>query len=485
MICHVFKTKRRRGGKLKSARLYSGRYRLGKIGPLVTVPLHTPDKQVAQQYLRRIVLEAERERAGLSVPKSMREAAQKAITNHVDDYCTDFAAKGRDAMYVYTVQKRLARICRESNWHQCAHVTADSFVSWRAKQSKAAKTLNEYQATLDAFFNWMKKQGRVLCNPLEMVGKVEERGRTTFERRAFTDLEVQRLLAVSDDRATVYLLAVNTGLRRAELEALRKADVYLNVDDPYLRARASTTKNHKDAVLWLNAEVVDRLRPLMAAGSPENPLFPSLPSMEQFRADLKAAGISYLDATGRRADFHALRHTLATNLALAGVASRVAMELMRHSDMRLTTKTYTDTRLLPTHEATQKLPRFLSTEKDTQIRTQKLGSGRPDASRPVSGEDCTNAHQTPDTIGDCQSVTSTDAACRKKKVVPRLGLEPRTNRLRVCCSTIELPRLPKGRAFIPTSFPLVNISFGDSLHRFARQGGITDFSTMGTRTALI
>ena len=49
---------------------------------------------------------------------------------------------------------------------------------------------------------------------------------------------------------------------------------------------------------------------------------------------------------------------------------------------------------------------------------------------------------------------------RKKKVVPRLGLEPRTNRLRVCCSTIELPRLPKGMAFIPTSHPLVNTSFG-------------------------
>ena len=60
--------------------------------------------------------------------------------------------------------------------------------------------------------------------------------------------------------------------------------------------------------------------------------------------------------TGHRADFHSLRHTLATNLARAGTAPRVAMEIMRHSDMRLTAKTYTDAGLLPVADAVLKLP---------------------------------------------------------------------------------------------------------------------------------
>ena len=60
-----------------------------------------------------------------------------------------------------------------------------------------------------------------------------------------------------------------------------------------------------------------------------------------------------------RTDFHSLRHTLATNLALAGTAPRVAMEAMRHSDMRLTTKTYTDAGLLPLFDAVTKLPSFV------------------------------------------------------------------------------------------------------------------------------
>ena len=83
-----------------------------------------------------------------------------------------------------------------------------------------------------------------------------------------------------------------------------------------------------------------------------------LPKMETFKRDLRRAGIEFIDAKGRRADFHSLRHTLGTNLALAGTAPRVAMEAMRHSDIRLTTKTYTDTGLLPVSDAVAKLPSF-------------------------------------------------------------------------------------------------------------------------------
>ena len=50
-----------------------------------------------------------------------------------------------------------------------------------------------------------------------------------------------------------------------------------------------------------------------------------------------------VEATGRIADFHKLRHTFGTNLARAGVPPSVAMKLMRHSDITLTMKLYTHT----------------------------------------------------------------------------------------------------------------------------------------------
>jgi len=97
-----------------------------------------------------------------------------------------------------------------------------------------------------------------------------------------------------------------------------------------------------------------------------------MPSMDRFRADLKAAGIEFIDAKGLRADFHSLRHTLATNLARAGTAPRVAMEIMRHSDMRLTAKTYTDAGLLPIADAVLNLPSHVKPITGTQIGTQNL-----------------------------------------------------------------------------------------------------------------
>lgn len=59
-----------------------------------------------------------------------------------------------------------------------------------------------------------------------------------------------------------------------------------------------------------------------------------------------------------RADFHSLRHTLATNLVRRNVAPRGAMEILRHSEIRLTTNHYTDASLLPLVDAIGKVPAF-------------------------------------------------------------------------------------------------------------------------------
>jgi hypothetical protein len=106
--------------------------------------------------------------------------------------------------------------------------------------------------------------------------------------------------------------------------------------------------------------------------------------MDEFRDDLKAANILFINPAGLRADFHSLRHTLATNLARAGTAPRVAMEIMRHSDMRLTAKTYTDAGLLPVADAVLKLPGLTAPKvAGTQIGTQKLFPAGQTESAPV------------------------------------------------------------------------------------------------------
>jgi len=59
------------------------------------------------------------------------------------------------------------------------------------------------------------------------------------------------------------------------------------------------------------------------------------------KKDLAAAKIAYRDESGRDIDFHSLRHTFCSNLALAGVHPTVAQQLARHADIKITMKYYT------------------------------------------------------------------------------------------------------------------------------------------------
>ncbi len=72
--------------------------------------------------------------------------------------------------------------------------------------------------------------------------------------------------------------------------------------------------------------------------------------------DLIAAGIPKRDERGRTIDGHALRHSFRTLLSKGGVAPRTAQQAMRHSDIQLTKKTYTDPKLLDVQGALDSLP---------------------------------------------------------------------------------------------------------------------------------
>ena len=62
-------------------------------------------------------------------------------------------------------------------------VTAESFIAWRHAQALSPKTLNDYQQAVCAVLGWLKKSGRIEVNPIERVGRVDGRGKQTFERR--------------------------------------------------------------------------------------------------------------------------------------------------------------------------------------------------------------------------------------------------------------------------------------------------------------
>jgi hypothetical protein len=214
------------------------------------------------------------------------------------------------------------------------------------------------------------------------------------------------------------------------------------------------------------------------------PLFAEVPSMSVLRRDLGAAGIPYRDSEGRGADFHAFRHTLATNLSRAGVAPRVAMEIMRHSDTRLTHKVYTDAALLPLREGVAMLPRFTAPAggQYTQIRTQVLGAEGHAVARSGAEAGTGELEKTPVNQGDCHGLARAVAEWRVKELAPEVGLASVKALFHWAfvlkikgLLTLIKPTLPLP---ITTLLPLSSDSFSDS-RPCASKGGLpaagTDF----------
>jgi integrase len=104
-------------------------------------------------------------------------------------------------------------------------------------------------------------------------------------------------------------------------------------------------------------------------------VFRSIPTIEDHREYLTAAEIDWTDVEGRRADFHSLRHTYETKLSKSGVSPREAMELMRHTDLKLTMKVYTDPRIFDLAGAVERFPMPHADQRNTAIATGT--DGRP------------------------------------------------------------------------------------------------------------
>lgn len=137
----------------------------------------------------------------------------------------------------------------------------------------------------------------------------------------------------------------------AETSAIR-----LNAPMPFIKLRAAATKGRRADSLPLRGDMVAELQSTRGDAGDGDKLFAAVPTIEEHREYLTAAGIEWKDAEGRRADINALRHTYGTLLSKSGASPREAMELMRHTDMRLTMKVYTDPRLFNLSSAVEKLP---------------------------------------------------------------------------------------------------------------------------------
>lgn len=346
MICHVFK----RGAS------YWGKLRLEGDSRVSRFPLYTSDRRVAQSKLLEKAREREKEAAGLLAPSGVREAVSLPLSDQLAEFLASLAAMGRTSATVKKYRSDINRCVRACGWTVVGDLDEEAFDYWLAHAEQSRKSVKDSLGALRAFAAWLVFKRRLLDNPFaRRKWRIDLRGAAQY-RRALSAPELVRFLErAPQSRRVFYLTAVRTGLRRKELKLLCWGDVFL--DRAALRVRAVTAKNRKDAVLPLCAELVDALAGIRPENvAPFTPVFPRVPNFKTVRRDFCTAEIPLVDASGRRVDLHALRATFATDLMLAGASLYESKELMRHSDIKLTLKTYVDAGQIQLGPVVAKLP---------------------------------------------------------------------------------------------------------------------------------
>lgn len=351
------------------SRTWSARIRLDEWPKYRVFPLHVTDKRVADQKLRELVSELERETHGVGIPRPTREAWRTPLIEHHAKFLKACVAAKLSDNTLDKYTHSLPLLFTRCNWTTIRDVNKASFTQWRDSCILKPKTVNDLLGSMRTFLIWMKRERLILADPLAEVRKVANPNAGNF-RRALSADDVNRLLEKSPPhRALVYLAMIYTGLRRAELSGLKWVDFNFETNPPQVRVPSSLSKNRKESTHYLRPELAQAIlavRPKMP--KPDAFVFKGLvPRVHTFKKDLAAAEIPFEDARGRRVDIHALRKTFGTLLAAGGVAPRVAMELMRHSDMKLTMGVYTDVAQLPVVAEMARLPSFQMPAKESQI----------------------------------------------------------------------------------------------------------------------
>jgi integrase len=181
------------------------------------------------------------------------------------------------------------------------------------------KNTGEYSLSRDKFFT-RQEQAAILrtCDDLAIADR--QKGRTTWITR--------RLLV---------RLALYSGLRVAEIAALRICDCQVNVPDPFIRV--SKGKGGRPRDVYIDRDLTRDIRQHQGkAPDPDAPLFAGRSGAHYTPTALHISFKQAIKKAGLRSDLtiHSARHTYATNLYDKTEDLRLVQKQLGHSTLTMT-----------------------------------------------------------------------------------------------------------------------------------------------------
>ena len=338
----------------------------------------TEDANTSRKLLRRLQATEDEKRA--NGVDSFHDERKCKLIDHLGNYLTFLRAKDNTPLHVETQAARIRKLFATTKAKTLVDLDGSRILAtlavWRSRKTKpmSVGTSNHYLIAIKGFSRWLWTERKSPDDPLAGLRRLNvDAGRRRI-RRALTSDELQHLALTTQnsqrtyrgkdwrltptDRTMLYRLAAFTGLRVQELRSLRRSS--FDLDTKTLTVEASNTKNRKKATLPIHPALTAKLYNYFATLKGEE-LFPGRWNENRragkfFQRDLKRAGIANVDELGRRVDFHSLRYTFITSLALAGVHPAKAQRLARHSDINLTMGVYTSLNVDDLRDAISSIP---------------------------------------------------------------------------------------------------------------------------------
>ncbi len=443
------------------------------------------DKAATEHLCADLEKKAAREAVG--IVDRFADERKRPLSEHLKDYKTFLQSKANTEKHVGLTIGRIDALIDGCDFVMIGDISAARVMEWLAEQRKPTKdkkglshqTSNFYLTAMKGFVRWLVRERRTGENPLEHLTGLNVKTDRRHDRRAISERDFGKLIEAArngepfqglsgPDRAVLYQLAANSGLRASELASLSAASLLLDAEQATVTVQAAYSKHRREDVLPLRGDVAAMLRAwlqekaqeprgearegskvIQLKTGPEKKtptlLWPGKwleDPAEMLRRDLAKAGIAYQDAAGLFFDFHSLRHQFITTLTRSRVHPKEAQILARHSTIQLTMDRYTHLGLVDARDALENLPPLpgaVSAEPEQAKATgtegdvgKKYGPGygpAPDALRPSSSLSG-NEDEDPEEDDKAQKpkqegqLAQPVADCPEKTMVSPTGFEP-------------------------------------------------------------
>ena len=369
------------------------------------------DLRATEALSRKLEADAMLRREGVIDPKAEKLSRSEAqpLAEQLEAFAATMTGKGAAPKHVSSTVSYIRTMSEACGFSKPADLDAakvSAHVVDLKRQGKSARAINARLTALKSFARWLFRTERMRTDPMMQVGKLNSKADRRHQRRALGDDELARLIRAAEqgpevlgmngpERAMLYYMAIETGLRASELGSLTPESFDLaDLNRSTVEVGAAYSKHRRDDIIPIRRGLAEAVTAFNKGRPSTAKLFnmPQKPAC-MLRRDLEAAKIAYRDESGRVVDFHALRHTFITRLARAGVPPAVAKSLARHSTITLTMDHYTHMLIGDQRAALDRLPGITLAEPERESAT---ATGTYDI-HPSEARSACAARRTPDT----------------------------------------------------------------------------------------